>query len=180
MKSVEKEKPKKEKVKTKKETHVSNKTIQMIAYTLGIVILISVLVLIVIRYKGSTAIGSSKRMEATSIEDAEENLPLVSLDRIFNEALAEKKYKQALRIKFLMILQELIDLQWIEWKKRKTNENYLAEINENTVQQKFKAIVDIFDDIWYGDKELSQEQLAHTLTQLENLHESLQPHEKQR
>lgn len=101
---------------------------------------------------------NSERIEAQSLEEAEENLPEVMLNQIFEEALSQQEFKKALRIKFLMVLQSLIDAKMIIWKKRKTNEQYTRELADPEILGKFRSVVFAFDDIWYGEVELTDDQ----------------------
>ncbi len=112
---------------------------------------------------------SGQRVEATSIEEAEENLPMVTLTKIYQEALEANDYKRALRIKFLMILQRLIDTQMIVWKKRKTNEQYLNEINDDVVLVMFQSAVNMFDDVWYGETLLTASLYGQMEEELDHL-----------
>jgi hypothetical protein len=80
------------------------------------------------------------------------------LNQIFEEALSQQEFKKALRIKFLMVLQSLIDAKMIIWKKRKTNEQYTRELVDPEILGKFRSVVFAFDDIWYGEVELTDDQ----------------------
>lgn len=122
---------------------------------------------------------SAERIEATSIEEAEENLPMVALTKIYQEALDVNDYKRALRIKFLMILQRLIDADMIVWKKRKTNEQYLKEIENDVVLRMFQGAVKMFDDVWYGETKLSSSQYGEMVAEMDLLKNEISGEQEQ-
>ncbi len=99
-----------------------------------------------------------ERIEAESIEDAEENLPDVTLNKIHAEAVDSGDFKSALRIKFLMLLQVLIDEKLVLWKKRKTNEQFLYEIADQGQKFEFSQIVELYDKVWYGSGNITEVQ----------------------
>mgnify|MGYP006901761449 CR=1 FL=1 len=141
-----------------------------LAYAVIGIIIVGLLILIIKNIRPVTEVAQV-RVEATSLEDAEENLPMVALTKIYQEALDLFDYKSALRIKFLMVLQTMIDAEMIIWKKRKTNENYLLELSDGTILAHFKTAVNTFDDVWYGEAAVTETQyvgIAESLDQLKN------------
>lgn len=139
-----------------------------VAYALVAFVIILLLVLIIRNIRPVSEVGQ-ERIEASSIEEAEENLPMVALTKIYQEALDVNDYKRALRIKFLMILQRLIDADMIIWKKRKTNQQYLKEINDVGVLPMFRSAVNVFDDVWYGETMISATQYGQIVEQFDLL-----------
>lgn len=100
------------------------------------------------RERGLRAI--SNRVEASSLEEAEENLPDLALNQLLQEVLAQEDYRSALRVRFLMLLQALIDAQWIEWARFKTNFAYAQSLKNTTIRRGFILLIQQFDAIWYG------------------------------
>lgn len=139
-----------------------------IAYGLVATLIIFLIVLILKNTTTVTAV-ESVRIEATSIEEAEENLPMLALTNIHNEALDKGDYKRALRITFLMILQRLIDAEMIVWKKRKTNQQYLLEIEESKLLVMFENAANLFDDAWYGEAQISEKQYGQIVAEFDLL-----------
>lgn len=149
-----------------------------VAYALvGFVIIL--LLVAILRNMRPVVEVSNERIEATSIEEAEENLPMVALTKIYQEALDVNDYKRALRIKFLMILQRLIDADMIVWKKRKTNEQYLKEIDNDIVLQMFKGAVKMFDDVWYGEAQISSAQYGKMVSEMDLLKNEISGEQEQ-
>lgn len=136
----------------------------------GIVIVIAIVVVILILKKVLQPNKlKEERIEATSIEDAEENLPDVTLNKIHQEALETGDFKSALRIKFLMLLQVLIDEKHIQWKKRKTNEQYMRELTHDGQKYEFDQIVSLYDKVWYGSGTITEVQYQLVSRRIENM-----------
>lgn len=134
-----------------------------------IIVVILVFILLIIRRSRIPVQVNERRTEARTLEEAEENLPDVTLNNIYSEALEEGDYKSALRIRFLMILQKMIDEQMITWKKWKTNEQYAAELSSGHLQNLFAGIVKIFDEAWYGDVALTQSAFEEAVQRIDEL-----------
>lgn len=65
-------------------------------------------------------------------------------------AIREEDYRLAVRIYYLSVLKQLIQNDWIKWKKKKTNYHYLLEMNQRQSFDSFKQCVDIYEWVWYG------------------------------
>lgn len=139
-------------------------------FLIGFIVLAALVVLILIirGAKAPTALGS-KRIEATTLDEAEENLPDVELNRLLSTAKAENDWRLAIRIAFLMMLQELIYADLIKWHKRKTNQQYARELEGTAFQQEFKTVVEHFDPVWYGTTAIDKAGFERVAGIIENL-----------
>jgi hypothetical protein len=89
----------------------------------------------------------------SSLEDIEE-ISLVSeseLERLLREALDRGDYKTAIRIYYVSSLRELAEKGIIQWKKEKTNCDYVLELGAASQYKVFKDLTLLFERIWYGD-----------------------------
>jgi uncharacterized membrane protein len=174
VKISEEKKPETKKV----ETPSNSKTETIDKYVIiGIVVLILLVVVIAIILNTRLDQKVTTRVEAKTIEEAEENLPEVELNDIYQEAIDAGEFKKALRIRFLMVLQLLIDQSHITWKKRKTNVQFAEEIESEEIHAIFSSIVSVYDTIWYGEAELSQEKFNQTVATIQELTLNLQENE---
>lgn len=162
--------PKKDRV-VKERTNYEMPDMGWLKYVAYAVVAAIIVVLLILLLKNARPVQtiSKERVEAETLEEAEENLPDLMLNQIFDDALAKSEYKKALRIKFLMVLQSLIDTGMIVWKKRKTNEQYTREISDATILKPFSTLALAFDDIWYGESELSPESFQVLVSGLDTL-----------
>lgn len=157
------------------ETSHSGPDISGLGYLLiGVVIVVLLIgIIVLINQNNKSAAVSVKRRQAKSLEDAEEELPEVELTDLFQEQLDLGEWRLALRVKFLMILQDLIDQKFIIWQKQKTNQQFASEISDVQIRLKFKHIANTFDAVWYGDEELSKAQFEQVIFTLNSLHNQL-------
>lgn len=66
-------------------------------------------------------------------------------------ALQREDFREAVRVYFTMILQELIRFNAIKWKREKTNHQYLQEVKSPTLKSDFRRTVRLFEIVWYGE-----------------------------
>ncbi len=124
---------------------------------------------LIVRGIRSTPSNKEIQQENYTLEQAEENINESDLERLLQKALADHNYKLALRISYLMVLKELSQYQYIQWKKEKTNFEYLYEIKHQELRLQFKNITTTFERCWYGDTEVQHQEfqvMAPAFTQL--------------
>jgi len=91
-----------------------------------------------------------KNKKSYSVEELTEELPTSDLPAYLQEALSQGDYRLALRVYYLMVIQSLDKKQYIQWKKEKTNGDYVREMAANPLGSSFRSVTLIFDNIWYG------------------------------
>jgi len=67
-------------------------------------------------------------------------------------------YREAVRVLFLLYLQELQKSSEIVLRNYKTNFDYFREIGDRKEKQKFKKCSHLFEVIWYGHIDISKQQ----------------------
>jgi Domain of unknown function (DUF4129) len=94
-------------------------------------------------------VGSETTIDLDNIE---QYLQESDLDKYLKQALAQKEYKQAIRLYYLMQIKALAAKQYIEWTKEKTNRQYLYELSSQPARQTaFRETTRIFERVWYGE-----------------------------
>ncbi|MBK6901252.1 MAG: DUF4129 domain-containing protein [Saprospirales bacterium] len=88
------------------------------------------------------------------LEQIEANLPDANIPDFVQEALQAGDYKMAVRLHYLGLIQLLAQKQWIDWKREKTNGDYLREVRTRPVYEGFREATLVFERIWYGDRRL--------------------------
>ncbi len=124
-------------------------------------IAIALIVFILLKVFATEIFKSSKKNNKTTqytLEDIESNLNEVGLKKLLIDAIESKDYKLAIRIYYLIILQNLNQKKLIKWHKEKTNAHYLREMRSHLNFKEFKFITTIFEHVWYGETlEVSQQ-----------------------
>ena len=92
-----------------------------------------------------------------SLENIEENIHESDLDRFIRQAVEQKNFPLAVRLYYLAVIKELSLRQTIRWKKDKTNRDYLNEVRKTSLFPAFREATRIFERVWYGEGELSEE-----------------------
>lgn len=99
-------------------------------------------------------------LSVEELEQLEENLHQADLADFIKRALGQENYALAIRLYYLAILKELSIKQLINWKKDKTNRDYLREMNRTPLATDFADLTLIFERIWYGNISLQQREFA--------------------
>jgi hypothetical protein len=109
----------------------------------------------------SRLMGSSPRSvfykRSRSITSAieEKDLELTDFPALIEAALKRGDYREAVRLRFIKVLKELSDREWIAWTKEKTNRSYVYELRNASstahLADPFERITRWFDYCWYGD-----------------------------
>jgi hypothetical protein len=100
--------------------------------------------------KGFLFFGKSVENEI-NLTEQKEDINQINFDQLILRAIENKNYKLAIRYLFLKSLKLLSDNDIIEYKKEKTNYQYLAEIKDMQLASTFRETAHRFDWIWYGD-----------------------------
>ena len=124
----------------------------------GIVLLTMAVVLLIIlllRRQGwlkKTAKGPANSGNTTAIE---QYLPSANLDPLLTDALANAKYRYALRIKFLRVVQHFDQAGIIRWRPDGTNRQYAREVKDDALRTPFRTLMTWYEGVWYGDAPIS-------------------------
>lgn len=79
-----------------------------------------------------------------------------NIQNLIEQALKENNYRLAIRYYYLSVLKKLSDTDLIAWESQKTNTDYLRELKDASLKQKFQNITRLYDFIWYGSFEIDQ------------------------
>lgn len=78
------------------------------------------------------------------------------LPTLIQQAIDQKEYTIATRLYYLLAIKTLSEKELIQWKKDKTNRNYINELVETSLKNKFRAVTNIFERVWYGEAALNE------------------------
>jgi hypothetical protein len=89
--------------------------------------------------------------QSFNIFEIEDNLETFPLQSLLKEAIENQQYKLAVRIYYLMVLQELHTTHQIKWHKEKTNYQYVKEMAKSPLEMDFRQLTIMFEKIWFGE-----------------------------
>lgn len=134
--------------------------------------LVALIVYLIMNSKGSP--GAKKVDVDDHFEDvAPSEIPLTELQRRLKEAIESGDYRGAVRIYYLFILKDLSEKNWINWEREKTNMHYLREMSGKSEFDDFNKSISYFEVIWYGKREINQNQFSIIQPNFTNLLDKL-------
>lgn len=123
-------------------------------------IIIGALVFLIIRLLGGNTFKSNNAINRKeigySMAEIEENLHEADLEGFAKHALDKEDYKLAIRLYYLQILKILSQDKSIKWKRDKTNNQYIREMQLHPQFMAFSSITRQFERVWYGDVEVKK------------------------
>ena len=134
---------------------------QIIMYLVG-ALLIGALIFIIVKLvtEGNINFKRNRKIKPGSVtydlDKIEENLPDVELKTPIQQAIADGNFPLAVRLYYLAIIQELSAKEIISWKREKTNFEYIREMRGHNLSTDFRNVTQIFERVWYGDKEIDE------------------------
>ena len=129
------------------------KFFQYLSYTILILTLLLLIYFLAIdRYLMRTREKTKKPAPAfINVENFEEHIESANLEDLLQQALEEKRFHIAVRIRFLMLITFLSEKNLLSFRIDKTNRNYLNELKNTSHYNNFRKIVRIYERIWFGD-----------------------------
>ncbi len=103
-----------------------------------------------VRFKGLVKKKSDEAVDIEEVIDVEDIANMEFEDPI-KMAIDAGQFRKAVRLLYLQSLRELQDRSLIQWKREKTNRQYLRELRNSPVKSLFQDITFIFEYIWYGE-----------------------------
>lgn len=91
--------------------------------------------------------------EALDVEDITE----MELEDPIREAIDKGMFRKATRLLYLKALRELQERSLIQWRREKTNRQYLRELKRRDLKPLFQDITFIFEYIWYGEFQVDKD-----------------------
>ncbi|MEM1328270.1 MAG: DUF4129 domain-containing protein [Bacteroidota bacterium] len=117
--------------------------------------------------------------KVASLETIEEDLDKHDPTSAIDRAIQMRDFRLALRLYYLKALRELSLAEYIQWKRDKTNGEYIRELSGHPLRSDFRQLTLLFERIWYGNQELDALNFKHIQPQFDQFLGQIQPHEKQ-
>jgi hypothetical protein len=89
--------------------------------------------------------------QEAAVDLIEKNLETTDIRTYLDDALAQKNYTLAIRFLHLINLQTLARKGFIAWDYRKTNHDFLMEIQSLPLREGFEKTRTVYEYIWYGN-----------------------------
>jgi hypothetical protein len=155
---------------------VSTNYVEITLKTIACLIVIYVIYLIVkiiLNKEGQWVFGKSTTKKIIHDDDIEKNLILVDFEKLLQETLKSGNQRLAIRYYYLWILKRMSEKNIIEWHAEKTNTDYLYEIGSADLRTQFQYVSYLYNYIWYGEFDLTENTFNHAKKSFESTIQSL-------
>jgi hypothetical protein len=122
----------------------------------GIIILILITLIILLILSSYKDFNSKIKDDKNGLKKTIDNIENADLESMLNQALASGSFKEAVRVRYLMLLRTLSRLRFVIWQKDKTNGIYIHEMYGKNGFELFLKLTYNFDRIWYGEQEVNE------------------------
>ncbi len=150
------------------------KLLQPLFYVL-IIGIIALLIYLVVRNASSLTYRLKKdSLSSEDIAKPIENIEELDVNRLLQDALATGNLKLAVRLYYLALLKKLHEAGIIDWKKDKTNRDYLDELlSRNYQYDEIRQLTRAYEEVWYGDHTISRELFDKISMRFESVREQI-------
>lgn len=115
-----------------------------------------------------------KKTVREDISKPVENIEEFEISRALQTAIEQGDFRLAVRIYYLGLLKNLNEGGKIEWKKDKTNLDYLAELfTKSYLYPEIRAVTVLYERVWYGERRVTSESFAWITTEFESLDQKM-------
>jgi hypothetical protein len=125
----------------------------------GLFILLGVAALVLLLLKVTGVNINIFRRKAVAVglpyQEFSENIHEINFDEQIEKAVETQNYRFAVRLLYLKCLKQLADKNLIDWQIEKTNNHYIAELDDAEKRSAFAQLTRQFEFVWYGDFNIS-------------------------
>lgn len=97
------------------------------------------------------------------------------LDKLVQKAIEKNQYNLAIRYLYQQSLLQLQNEGYINWKKNKTNRDYLYEINQGNLQEIFREVTRYYELSEYGDFSINNSDFQQIYSRFKEFKSLIQP-----
>lgn len=144
--------------------------LEMIPYLILVGILFFAIWLF-IKLNPASSYLSDQTTGSVLLNDEEEIIQSKDIRKLIEEAVATENYRLAVRYYYLLVLQQLSETGYIDYQFPKTDQEYLAEIKQESLKKQFEQITRIYDFIWYGSFDVTAANYPRAKKEFEEMQE---------
>jgi len=122
----------------------------------GFIILILITLIIVLILSSYKDFNSKIKDDKNGLKKTIDNIENADLESMLHQAIVSGSFKEAVRVRYLMLLRTLSRLRLVIWQKDKTNGIYIQEMHGKSGFELFLQLTYNFDRIWYGEQEVTE------------------------
>lgn len=125
-----------------------------------IILMIAACIIVLLFFFVNMRMAPSNRKLKSSLEGGidvrriEEHLQEADFGDLVKEAVQQNDFALALRLYFLWTLQSLSHNKLINWRKEKTNRDYIKEVKSTEFYEPLQQATRTYEEVWYGQRPL--------------------------
>jgi hypothetical protein len=108
--------------------------------------------------------------------EEEEIIQSKNIPELIQKAIVQNNFRLAVRYQYLWSLKQLSEEKLIQWEQQKTNDDYLAELENNEIYDLFSKITRIYDFVWYGNFEIDKNRYASIAPVFSSINQKITMH----
>lgn len=128
-----------------------------------------------VKYNWGKRIFNEPDAPSLLFSEEEEIIRRKDIDQLIEKALQKKNYRLAIRYQYLKSLRFLEEGNMIRYEFSKTNQDYIAELQQHPVSHLFSEITRYYDYAWYGGFSVSLAQYQNMDRNFRAFVQQLQP-----
>lgn len=109
----------------------------------------------------------------SGMAEVDENIHEMNFDDLIEQAITEGNYRRGVRLLYLRALKQLTDRELINWRRDKTNREYLLELRKSHLHVPFADATWLFEYVWYGNQQVSETSFRSIRETFSNLSASI-------
>lgn len=106
--------------------------------------------------KGFIRLFAKKEMQVINEKYIEENIDKIDFATLTHQAKQENDLRKAVRYYYLWLLKNWSQSEIIHYEPNKTTKTYLTELQQSADKTAFQYVSYIYDNVWYGYHEISE------------------------
>lgn len=146
--------------------------LRIIPYVILLLIL-GLLIKFFLKVNMNTIISGKTDKSNVLLTEDEEIINNKNIQSLIDKAISQKNYRLAVRYYYLLVLQKLQENEVIDWEPQKTNEDYIKEIKQKNIIDRFKNLTYLYDFVWYGNFEINEVEFSKVTSSFNDLTKSI-------
>ena len=123
--------------------------------------------------EGAWIFNKSEGKSNVDFDLIKKNLSDVDFEKLIQDTIKSGQNRLAIRYYYIWTLKKLSQKRKIEFNPEKTNSDYLFEIKDENTKSDFKYISYLYNYIWYGEFDLSENEFESAKSSFEKTIQSI-------
>lgn len=115
----------------------------------------------------------TKEVQVNLNPDTIEDIHEIDFEKEVKEAQKNQNFRLAIRWSYLWTLKKMDDKKMIDWKPKKTNQDYTRELKSKNHKKTFKKLTYIFDYTWFGNFAITDSIYQETMNEFATYRKSI-------